>query len=152
MNKKKLYMFSHPSLGENVVKIGSTIHDIRTRAQQYLKIYLNDENLVIHFKKAIKNCKLIEKNLHIWLEDYRIEGREEEYNIDSETAKEWIKEFVDNPIIYKKIKHSNQDNKPRNIKNIPESLWRRCKVKAAKRNITISDWVREALAEKLSNS
>ncbi|WP_149241506.1 GIY-YIG nuclease family protein [Dyadobacter sp. 32] len=89
-----IYIMRNPTMTKNIFKIGLTRNEVDDRANQLSKTSVPDK-----FYKSqewnVKNCVTAEKEIHIRLNQYRVDPRREFFNIEYDKAIKVIMEVID---------------------------------------------------------
>ena len=89
-----IYILRNPTMEKNIFKIGLTRYEVDARVAQLSKTSVPDK-----FYKSqewnVKDCIKAEKEIHLRLDDYRVDPRREFFKTDYGKAIKVIKEVVD---------------------------------------------------------
>jgi hypothetical protein len=93
-NAGYIYILRNPTMEKNIFKIGLTRNEVDDRINQLSKTSVPDK-----FYKSqewnVKDCVRAEKEIHIKLNDFRVDPRREFFRINYDEAVKIIKEVID---------------------------------------------------------
>jgi predicted HicB family RNase H-like nuclease len=155
MSKGKIYIYSHPSLGNGIVKVGRTNSSAQKRATQHLRLNPKSNEMTVHFEREVENIKWTEKHLHQFLSPYRAKGahwNSEHYQLSPKYARDLVSEFLKDPQNYI-LNHSklNEESPALLTIRFSSDLRKAVRVAAAEEDMSMNAWLLKAAEEKLGN-
>jgi predicted HicB family RNase H-like nuclease len=151
MSKGKIYIYSHPSLGNGIVKVGRTNSSAQKRATQHLRLNPKSNEMTVHFEREVENIKWTEKHLHQFLSPYRAKGahwNSEHYQLSPKYARDLVSEFLKDPQNYI-LNHSklNEESPALLTIRFSSDLRKAVRVAAAGEDKSMNQWIVDTLSE-----
>jgi predicted HicB family RNase H-like nuclease len=152
MSKGKIYIYSHPSLGNGIVKVGRTNSSAQKRATQHLRLNPKSNEMTVHFEREVENIKWTEKHLHQFLSPYRAKGahwNSEHYQLSPKYARDLVSEFLKDPQNYI-LNHSklNEESPALLTIRFSSDLRKAVRVAAAEEDKSMNEFINDCLKEK----
>ncbi|MBO9594132.1 MAG: GIY-YIG nuclease family protein [Niabella sp.] len=93
-NAGYIYIMRNAALEESIFKIGRTAKETKERAKQLSKTSIPDQYYIMR-EWHVRDCIKAEKEIHEFLNDYRVNPRREFFKIDMRKANETIDKVVE---------------------------------------------------------